>query len=417
MQKSLRNLFFVALVLVPACLSAKTFEASGFLCTVNADNATVSVGALHNAGYPADLSIPDYVLDGNTRYNVTGISKEGFWKRSDIETLTLSDNVTEIGANAFSSCSQLTTIKRARSVKRLGNAAFAVSRKLESVYFPAVETIGDQAFWHCTALERVNMPELVVIGSNAFMECEKLTEIIMPKLATVGSGAFVKCEALTTALNFNNRITIGNYAYNYCFGISVVQLPYEVYGLGEGSFYNCQGLKTLFLLNDNFGELHEANHNGLLARPQQCTIYCAPAIYDYLKENYTGKIVNLNDVLIPTFISESDGSFKVSFKPSGNYTFTSGLTVRDSDGNKIDPVESVYTVRGDKALVSYSVTGRTLTYYVHKPVAGAIASVEAEAEPRQAIGTFDLSGHRISDDAEGIVIVRYSDGSSEKIIR
>lgn len=96
---------------------------------------------------PNENDLPDvlYVEDG-TLYSAYG--------DTDIESITIPNNVTRIGDKTFWDFISLTTIKIPNSVTSIGNYAFR----------------------NCTSLKNITIPDSVTeIGFYAFSSCHKLT--------------------------------------------------------------------------------------------------------------------------------------------------------------------------------------------------------------------------------------------------
>lgn len=118
---------------------------------VDADTGIVE-GYTPNEESPSKVVvIPAYVSVDNgdgtfSAVKVTGIKKEVFAGKTDIEVVKLSNFITEIPDNAFEGCTSL-----------------------KYVITPGVTKIGDYAFKDCTSLEPFTVPaEVTELGENAF---------------------------------------------------------------------------------------------------------------------------------------------------------------------------------------------------------------------------------------------------------
>ena len=96
----------------------------------------------------------------------------------------------------------ITSISLSENITAIGAYAFQDLTSLREITLPDTLTvIGQSAFDGCTALERVNLPASVEsLGEYAFRGCRSLTTLLVFKgaLATVPVSAFSACDALTS---------------------------------------------------------------------------------------------------------------------------------------------------------------------------------------------------------------------------
>ena len=101
----------------------------------------------------------------------------------------------------FYGCSSLTSITLSNNITNIGNSAFAGCSSLTSITIPdRVTSIEKYAFYNCSGLTSITIPDSVTsIGDSAFEECCILTSISIPDSVTsIGSYAFYNCKNLTT---------------------------------------------------------------------------------------------------------------------------------------------------------------------------------------------------------------------------
>ncbi|MDD7350979.1 MAG: leucine-rich repeat domain-containing protein, partial [Clostridia bacterium] len=85
--------------------------------------------------------------------NATKVADYGFINCTNIESITLNDEVITIGSHAFRNCSTLTTADIGTGLTTLNSYAFYNCSKLESVTIPyGVNTMGGYAFTGCSSL-------------------------------------------------------------------------------------------------------------------------------------------------------------------------------------------------------------------------------------------------------------------------
>ncbi len=133
-------------------------------------------GDLHIVGYEGydkNLTIPGEI-DGAP---VVAIDETAFYGNSTLRSVTLSPGISCVERDAFAYCENLNEVTFSEgSGVFIGEAAFEGCTLLESVTFSDDLTeIDDLAFRGCVRLGRVRLPSsLTRIGYHAFADCERL---------------------------------------------------------------------------------------------------------------------------------------------------------------------------------------------------------------------------------------------------
>ena len=240
------------------------------------------------AGGP--LEVPQFSESG---LPVTRIGEYVF-RGSGLDTVSLPEGVTSIGAWAFESCHALKRVTLPSTLKALEEGAFYYCDALEIMDLnPDIENVGDAAFQYCSSLTSITIPESVTnIGADAFKFCESLTSVTIPEnLTNIGGGVFSGCSGLADANGFvivggvlydyegeSTEITIpqgvtgisgdafegisyfltsvtmpesvtniGAYAFRGCSSLASVEIPESVTGIGDGAFWGCSSLTSVTL--------------------------------------------------------------------------------------------------------------------------------------------------------------------------
>ncbi len=119
------------------------------------------------------------------------------------------------------------------------------------------------------------------IGDYAFDWCSGLTSVTIPNSVTsIGDYAFADCSGLTSVTIPNSVTSIGNYAFEYCTGLTSVTIPNSVTSIGDGAFSVCEGLTSIVVENgnsvydsrNNCNAIIETATNTLIAGCQNTTI-------------------------------------------------------------------------------------------------------------------------------------------------
>lgn len=102
--------------------------------------------------------------------NITGSTAPTylFQNCTSLTTVTLGENITELGNFAFSGCTSLTTVNASSNLVKLGNSIFASCSALVSIDLSSVTTIGTNVFQNASKLETVKLGGIATIGVNVF---------------------------------------------------------------------------------------------------------------------------------------------------------------------------------------------------------------------------------------------------------
>ena len=88
------------------------------------------------------------------------------------------------------------------------------------------------------------------IGESAFEDCFGLTSVTIPNSVTsIGQSAFEGCSGLTSVTIPNSVTSIGIYAFRFCSGLTSVTIPNSVTSIGLGAFESCSGLTSVTIPN------------------------------------------------------------------------------------------------------------------------------------------------------------------------
>ena len=115
---------------------------------------------------------------------------------TDVEYVTLTDNITHIGVGAFSDCTKLRAIAVPNSVLAFRESAFANCSSLESIHIPNQITVIDRyVFQGCKSLEKIQLPiKTERIRDAAFQGCLGIDSIALPSTVKyIDASAFAGC--------------------------------------------------------------------------------------------------------------------------------------------------------------------------------------------------------------------------------
>lgn len=175
--------------------------------------------------YPRGRADSTYVIDSN----VTKI-QSGAFANSKIDTISISDNVTDIGNKAFYNCTNL-----------------------KDIVIPSnVNEIGEYAFYNCDCITKITIPKTVKkIGTYAFYSCDSLNELIFEGNSTIeqiGMNAFSDCSCLE-AVDIPEGITNLD-AFDGCENLRRITIPSSVSNIEGYSFYSTDTKPQVITINN-----------------------------------------------------------------------------------------------------------------------------------------------------------------------
>lgn len=229
-------IFLIFALLCSLNLSAQTEFVIGNLKYTTTSSSTVSVSK--NEIITGKLVIPETVKYNGTQYSVTSIGESAFESCTSLTSLIIPNSVTSIGNYAFSGCSGLTSVT-------IGNS---------------VTSIGKYAFSDCSGLTEINVDEnntvyssidgVVFNKSQTELVCypggKQGAYIIPNSVTSIGEYAFDYCSGLTSVTIGNSVTSIGNWAFYRCSGLTSIDIPNSVTSIGECAFFRCSGLTDIY---------------------------------------------------------------------------------------------------------------------------------------------------------------------------
>jgi hypothetical protein len=215
---------------------------------------------------PASVtSIGDYALfycsfSGVTIPNsVTSIGTGAFGKCKMLsETVIIPNSITSISDATFALCGRLTNIILPNSITSIGNSAFTMSGLMSITLPDSLISVGDGAFTMSDITGSLTIPaSLAYIGHGSFA-LTGITEFVVvndnPNFSTVDGILFNKTKTILIAYVSGRHGTyaipdfttsIGNYAFDYCNGLTDIIIPASVVSIGTGAFEYCFGLTSI----------------------------------------------------------------------------------------------------------------------------------------------------------------------------
>ena len=190
-------------------------------CTVHPSARIIYYGAFNNCSMLESITMSD---------SLTEIQDSAFYYCTSLKSITIPENIVYLGTGVLSYCSSLKEIHynaaqltSGPSLRRAGSSeglTLYIGKNVREIYSwmfcemtyddtyltmvvvedgSILEKIGDSAFRDCTKLQSINFPDsLRSIGERTFEGCSSLREIYLPEqLESIGNYAFADCSSLT----------------------------------------------------------------------------------------------------------------------------------------------------------------------------------------------------------------------------
>lgn len=243
--------------------------------------------------YPAGRADASYAIPEGTQVIAGG----AFYGAAELEKVTLSGSLRNIGAYAFTLCRKLRGMSIPDGVTRIGTAAFYCCLALQEITVTSGNTryeakdgvlfqkdpailhsypcgrpagpysipegtveIGPWSFANCGVTELSFPDSLTVIREFAFLSCAKFTSLSLPaSLVQLDQGAFAGCMKLENLTLQEGLETIGASAFHNTV-LKFLTIPDSVQTIGGGAFTNCPVVLTV---GEGSYALTYAQNNGI----------------------------------------------------------------------------------------------------------------------------------------------------------
>ena len=298
MKKLIYSLLF-AVAASTGSIFAEKIQIGDLYYNLDEANQTAEVTSNPNwAGYSGDIVIPDSVTYNAVTYCVTSIAEWAFENCVNMTSITISNTITRIGDKAFAFCSGLSSI-----IVGTNNIMYDSRENCNAI----IETANDKLVLGC---KNSVIPNSVInIGDWAFEYCSGLTSITIPNsVLYIGFRAFASCRGLSSITIPNSVLFIGYSAFAYCSGLSSVIIPSSVISIGNSAFENCGNLSSIIVeqgniiydSRDNCNAVIETETNTLVLA---CKTTVIPNSVTAIGYGAFQGCANLNSITIPNSIT------------------------------------------------------------------------------------------------------------------
>lgn len=337
MKKHLITLCFL-LGLVGTRASAYNFEVDGiyYEITNSSDPYTVSVTYKNDNynSYSGSVRIPSTVTYNGQVYTVTLIRGGAFQYCSGLSSVTISNNITQIGPSAFRGCSSLTSISIPNNVTYIDNHAFEdctslkeitfedgnnkLSLGYQSAYFGAPQ--GEGQFYDCP-LERVYLGRDLYYetgekyGYSPFYQKTTLTSVIVGETVTsFKEMLFANCSKLSTiTIKATTSPTLGSNVFSSVPKSCVLEYP-------QGCYENYASWAEYITVPLTDFSVDGFYYNVLSEEDMTVEVTFQGDTYSSYANEYAG------DIVIPQTVTYADKTFTVTAIGESAFRDCTGIT-------------------------------------------------------------------------------------------
>ena len=229
------------------------------------------------------------------------------------------------------------------------------------------DKLGGYVFAGCSGLTSLTLPSGVTsIGVHAFYGCSGLTSLTIPSgVTSINWGTFNGCSGLTSLTIPSGVTSIGDWAFGGCSGLTSLTIPSGVTSIGYDAFSGCSGLTSLTI------------PSGVTSIDQWAFKGCSglTSIYVYPE--------NLPELGTDIF-NGCDAKNCTVYVPKGTYD-----AYKSSEFGYFEKI------------VEFDASG--------------IDKVTTSTNAKE-VSRYSVNGKRLSAPAKGLNIVKYSDGTTKKIM-
>lgn len=161
-----------------------------------------------------EKSEKEIVLPESCQGSPYDIGENAFEGRTELEKITIGDNVAIVGESAFNGCYNLKTMVIGKGIKKFSQGAFGSCQKTIDIYYAG--TIED---WCSVTFDGSHIK-----GFNLYIDNEIVRNLEIP--STVEE--------------------IAESSFNYCQSIISITLPKSITKINYGTFWDCMNLETIY---------------------------------------------------------------------------------------------------------------------------------------------------------------------------
>ena len=273
-----------------SCTSLASITIPPFITSIPAqvDRYGNSSSAFHGCSNLATIVIQTYLsnlaavfhridaVNMSVTFDYSGIIPSSVFRdRTNLKTIIIGNQITQIGTYAFWYATGVTSVTIGSSVTTIGDYAFRNNTSLLSIVFPqSLTTTGWEVFRGCTSLSNIiTIPSgLTTLNNGLFDGCTSLnTFIVKGYISGFNALAIPNSQNLSVTFDYagmvpysacamktnlktvilSNSITrIDTNAFYGCSGLTNITLPASITSIGDQAFDECTTLNSVSFLGN-----------------------------------------------------------------------------------------------------------------------------------------------------------------------
>lgn len=252
-----------------------------------------------------------------------------------------------------------------------------------------VTSIGDDAFRNCDKLTSVYISEgITSISPYAFYNCVSLSEVELPtSIYYIGIYSFAQAKNLKSVKFGNGIKTIGAYAFMDCVSLKTISFPNSVENIVEGAMFGCSSLESV-TLSERLTKLSDY----VFSSCRSLTSIKIPGSVNKIGRNVFSYCNGLKDI----------------------YCYAKQVPAADINAFYRLFLDDITLHVPEASIDEYRATEPWNSFKNVLPMTDTGISVDTVEKDIDAV--YDLGGKIVSDGQKGIKIIKFTDGTTKKLI-
>lgn len=392
--------------------------------------------------YAGTIIIPDSIIAEGHSFKVTEIFGSSF-RSCNVDTVVLSNNISRIGERAFEN-SQLKSITLPDSITYLGFDVFRGCKSLKKIKLPdSLSSVPDNCFTD-SGLEELSIPaKAEILGVGAFLGTALTTVVIPDNVKSLGSGCFRDCEKLTDVV-LGTSMTEINLSVFENTALKNLKVPSNIKSITQKAIKSSnpdfkieieesdEPLEVVYI-NSYYASSIESCDSLVINREitfkKESTPYCETVKHLIVGNKSRGE--NSLCIKNPSELESLTIGPYFQFSLAYRYSMSefSGLSMICINSNE-PPVCPKFS---DKQLMTVKIMVPVGALETYKNADGwksfwnieesdklsGVSEIISDTviKSKEECGRYDLSGCKVSGDYRGVVVVKYTDGSTDKVLQ
>lgn len=251
----MKKIILSALGVMALCFSGSALEIAVTPGSLSASKLTInntrdSQLKLTGSASAADLELLKFISPSIKDLDLSALSLPGgilpdmMLIGSNVETVTLPEDLKSIGTSAFAS-SAIKQILVPQSVTKIGDRAFAACPNLAKVVIQGNPTLGTGLFKDDANLTEVNFgADITEVPDRTFENCSKYAQPVPAEVSKIGAYAY--CGTALTSVNLTRVSEVGDFAFANCAELVELDIDHEhEMTVGKGAFFADASIEVL----------------------------------------------------------------------------------------------------------------------------------------------------------------------------